>query len=339
MAKATKQKSGKWRCVASYTDENGAYKQKVFTADSRKEAEFLASQFKLKYKHDNKTENKSVGKLIDEYIRNNSSLLSPSTIRGYETLRKTALQDIISKPVGSLEHKDYQQAINNYSKTHKPKTVQNAHTLFTTVLKENNIDITENTKLPQKEKKEIVIPTQEELSSFLSYLETNYSRLYLLCLFSVCCGLRYSETIALTWGDINNRTLSITKAKVRDTNNQYQVKLPKTAAGTRKLEMPDKLYNALPPRGGDSESVISGNIKTLGNLYIRVSKKVGFNYNFHSLRHYYASILLLEGVPNKYAMERMGHATDNMLKNVYQHTFRSKQEEIDKTINAAFNKL
>ena len=46
MAKATKQKSGKWRCVASYTDENGAYKQKVFTAPSKKEAEFLASQSK-----------------------------------------------------------------------------------------------------------------------------------------------------------------------------------------------------------------------------------------------------------------------------------------------------
>lgn len=83
MAKATKQKSGKWRCVASYTDENGAYKQKVFTADSKNEAENKASNFKMNYKHDNKTENKSVGKLIDEYIRNNSSLLSPSTIRGY----------------------------------------------------------------------------------------------------------------------------------------------------------------------------------------------------------------------------------------------------------------
>ena len=339
MAKATKQKSGKWRCVASYTDENGAYKQKVFTADSRKEAQNKASNFVVRHKHDNKTENKSVGKLIDEYIRNNSSLLSPSTIRGYETLRKTALQDIISKPVGSLEHKDYQQAINNYSKTHKPKTVQNAHALFATVLKENNIDITENTKLPQKEKKEIAIPTQEELSSFLSYLETNYPDLYLLCAFSVYAGLRHSETIALTWGDINNRTISITKAKVRDADGQYQIKPPKTTAGTRKLEMPDKLYNTLPPRGEDSESVITSNIKTLDNLYIRVSKKVGFNYNFHSLRHYYASILLLEGVPNKYAMGRMGHATDNMLKNVYQHTFRSKQEEIDKTINAAFNKL
>ena len=339
MAKATKQKSGKWRCVASYTDENGAYKQKVFTAPSKKEAEFLASQFKLNYKHDNKTENKSVGKLIDEYITNNSNLLSPSTIRGYKTLKKTALQEIIDLPTHVLTHQLYQQAINNYSKTHKPKTVQNAHALFATVLKENNIDITENTKLPQKEKKEIAIPTQEELSSFLSYLKENYPDLHLLCAFSVYAGLRHSETIALTWGDINNRTISITKAKVRDADGQYQVKPPKTTAGTRKLEMPDKLYNALPLRGEDSESVINDSPKALASLYKRVSKKVGFNYNFHSLRHYYASILLLEGVPNKYAMERMGHATDNMLKNVYQHTFKSKQEEIDKTINAAFNKL
>ena len=339
MAKATKQKSGKWRCVASYTDENGAYKQKVFTAPSKKEAEFLASQFKLNYKHDNKTENKSVGKLIDEYITNNSNLLSPSTIRGYKTLKKTALQEIIDLPTHVLTHQLYQQAINNYAKTHKPKTVQNAHALFATVLKENKIYITEDTNLPQKEKKEISIPTKEELSSFLSYLKENHPDLYLLCAFSVYAGLRHSETIALTWGDINNRTISITKAKVRDADGQYQIKPPKTTAGTRKLEMPDKLYNALPLRGEDSESVITSNIKTLDNLYIRVSKKVGFNYNFHSLRHYYASILLLEGVPNKYAMERMGHATDNMLKNVYQHTFRSKQEEIDKTINAAFNKL
>ena len=299
----------------------------------------MASQFKLNYKHDNKTENKSVGKLIDEYITNNSNLLSPSTIRGYKTLKKTALQEIIDLPTHVLTHQLYQQAINNYAKTHKPKTVQNAHALFATVLKENKIYITENTNLPQKEKKEISIPTKEELSFFLSYLKENHPDLYLLCAFSVYAGLRHSETIALTWGDINNRTISITKAKVRDADGQYQIKPPKTTAGTRKLEMPDKLYNALPLRGEDSESVITSNIKTLDNLYIRVSKKVGFNYNFHSLRHYYASILLLEGVPNKYAMERMGHATDNMLKNVYQHTFRSKQEEIDKTINAAFNKL
>ena len=37
-------------------------------------------------------------------------------------------------------------------------------------------------------------------------------------------------------------------------------------------------------------------------------------------------------------MERMGHSTDGMLKNVYQHTFKSKQQEYDVVLNDIFNK-
>jgi len=48
--------------------------------------------------------------------------------------------------------------------------------------------------------------------------------------------------------------------------------------------------------------------------------------------------MLMAGVPNKYAMERMGHSTDGMLKNVYQHTFKSKQQEYDVVLNDIFNK-
>ena len=44
--------------------------------------------------------------------------------------------------------------------------------------------------------------------------------------------------------------------------------------------------------------------------------------------------MLMAGVPNKYAVERMGHSTDGMLKNVY----KSKQEEYDVVLNDLFNK-
>lgn len=50
--------------------------------------------------------------------------------------------------------------------------------------------------------------------------------------------------------------------------------------------------------------------------------------------------MLALGVPDKYAMERMGHATSNMLKMVYQHTMRSKQEEVADVVDSYFeNKL
>ena len=42
---------------------------------------------------------------------------------------------------------------------------------------------------------------------------------------------------------------------------------------------------------------------------------------------------------NRYARERMGHATENMLVNVYQHTFKDKHEEFDEALEAFFNIL
>lgn len=43
------------------------------------------------------------------------------------------------------------------------------------------------------------------------------------------------------------------------------------------------------------------------------------------------------GVPDKYAMARMGHASNNMLKNVYQHIMVDKESEIDNAINQQLN--
>lgn len=60
---------------------------------------------------------------------------------------------------------------------------------------------------------------------------------------------------------------------------------------------------------------------------------------FHDLRHYYASLMLSLGVPDKYAMARMGHATPNMLKNVYQHIMDDKDKEVSLAINQYFESL
>ena len=39
--------------------------------------------------------------------------------------------------------------------------------------------------------------------------------------------------------------------------------------------------------------------------------------------------MLAVGVPDKYSMKRMGHATNNMLKTTYQHTIKEKEAECD----------
>ena len=47
--------------------------------------------------------------------------------------------------------------------------------------------------------------------------------------------------------------------------------------------------------------------------------------------------MLALGVPDKYAMERMGHATSGMLKMVYQHPMRTKQDAVSDAVDSYFS--
>lgn len=335
-ASATKLNSGKWRCKAYYTNQAGKYTSKSFTADSKKEAEYLASLFLMELEHKSKPENITLGELADSFIESRTNLLSPSTIVGYKKIRRTALQDIIEYRVGFLTKNIYQKAINNYSLGRSYKTVLSAHVFYHTVLKENGISIADDILLPKKEKKEIDIPSIDEMQSFLYSIQD--TRIYLYCLFAIALGLRKSEIIAIQWKDIDftNKTVSINKARVKNEKREYVLKSTKTFSGTRTLHLPSVLEAALGESGNPDDFVIQESPDALESLYKRLCKKINFQYNFHSLRHCHASIMLQSGIPNRYARERMGHATENMLQQVYQHTFKNKQDEYDIILDEFF---
>ena len=44
-------------------------------------------------------------------------------------------------------------------------------------------------------------------------------------------------------------------------------------------------------------------------------------------------------VPDEYAMRRMGHATNNMLKTVYQHTMSEKEQEVNAVVDGYFEQI
>lgn len=58
-----------------------------------------------------------------------------------------------------------------------------------------------------------------------------------------------------------------------------------------------------------------------------------------ALRHLNASVMLALGIPDKYAMERGGWATNSTLKNVYQHTFSAERDQVDEKIDNFFNDI
>lgn len=339
MAEPKKLPSGNWRCQANYTDEFGKYRKKSFTAKTKAEARHMADEFLLRYKHDKLPENKTLKQLSEEYLEKVTAVLSPSTLGGYRKIVNNSLNDLTDVRVGFITKDMYQKSINNYAKEHAPQTVKNVHSFFSKVLTEQNIHITDDIMFPQKVKKEMSIPTSEEVKKLITYCEG--TRLELLVKFAAYLGLRKSEIIAIKWEDIDldNKTVSINKARVKNEYKEFVEKSPKTYNGTRTLKLPDVLISALPPRGNAEEYVINDSPAALESMYKRVLRKLELPYTFHALRHYYASVMLLSGVPNRYAKEKMGHATENMLMNVYQHTFKEAHSEIDNTMNEYFNNL
>ncbi len=88
----------------------------------------------------------------------------------------------------------------------------------------------------------------------------------------------------------------------------------------------------------NSEYVVHYPRNAMYKQLLRMCEAYGLpHYRFHDLRHVQASVMLALGVPDKYAMERMGHASANMLKMVYQHTMRSKSEEVADKVDSFFS--
>lgn len=57
---------------------------------------------------------------------------------------------------------------------------------------------------------------------------------------------------------------------------------------------------------------------------------------FHDLRHLNASVMALLRIPDKYAQERGGWKSDQVMKRVYMQTFSEGREKADATINSYF---
>ena len=162
-----------------------------------------------------------------------------------------------------------------------------------------------------------------------------------MVLLATTLGLRRSEIFGLKWKDIDfkDKTIHIERAVVKNEFREYVEKTTKTTNSDRVLKMPQIVVDNLGKQGKPESYIMPGGVDPMSSAYNRACKKYGFPYNFHSLRHYCASVMLQSGIPNKYASEFMGHSTENMLQRVYQHTFKEAKEEYSRQLNNQMDNL
>lgn len=330
--KAVKLPSGSW-----YVNVMVKGKRLSITAPTKREAENEAAAIKSGAKAMSHAP-LSVTQALDRYIDSKSAVLSPATVAGYRRIQKNLFGPIADYVLSSLTQEQVQRWVNQLVKQgKKPKTVSNAHGLLSAVIGAYRPEMVLRTTLPQKVKPEISIPTEAELSAiFETARGTKYE---LPIMLAVWMGLRASEIRGLKWEDIDGEYISVKRAIVQGEAGPVE-KGTKTFSGTRILHLPPYLADLIQAQDHSKEHIVNLSGHAMYNGFERICEKAGVpHFRFHDLRHMNASVMLAVGVPNKYAQERMGHATDNMLKTVYQHTIQEEQKKYSDEIDQRFEVL
>lgn len=337
MPKARKLPSGSWRAeVYTGIGQDGKRKYKSFTADTRREAEYLAAEYAAKRKRNAKQEkDRTLSEAYARYVEIKSNTISPSTVVEYRHAAGRDFPSLMPLRLSQITQEAVQSAVNIMSADHSPKSVKNAHGLLSAVLKMFAPDIRLTTRLPQSKRPEIHVPTNDEIERLvLSIRGTELEKAVLLAAFG---SLRRSECCALTVDDLTADTVTVNKAMVHALSGGWTIKQPKSRAGYRTLQMPRFVMERLTPRQGTSRIVDLAPV-TVTEYFRKALQKYGLpHFRFHDLRHYQASILHAMGVPDKYIMERGGWRTDSTLKNIYQHTMDAKRAEVEQKICGLFD--
>lgn len=167
-----------------------------------------------------------------------------------------------------------------------------------------------------------------EYNLILSHTEKRF----LAPVIMILCGLRRGELTALTFGDINNGQITVNKSY--DFKSKT-LKLPKSKAGIRQVPVPDKLKPLL--NGKPNEYVIGGSRMMTEaswlNLRKRLVKELGFEFNWHQLRHTYATILYDAGVDVLSAQKFLGHSDVKITLGIYTSLSEKRQERSIEQLN------
>lgn len=268
----------------------------------------------------------------------------PSTYRGYVHLLGLVLPLLGDRPPGSLTVLDVEDTVGQLRDGHSPKTAARALRVLGMVLRQAvrwqllPSNVAQGVRPPRVPKTELQVWSPEQVQRFLAGVRPH--RLYPLFLLALGTGMRKGELLALQWQDVDLEAgeLTVRRNLVRNEAGQYEMGLPKTETGKRRIPLARDTVTALKahreaerrgrrwPRPVDFVfTAASGNHvqhRQLDKVYRRVTEAAGLpRIRFHDLRHTAASLLVRQGVPAKVVADRLGHADVRFTLQVYTHVY------------------
>lgn len=293
------------------------------TAPTAKECKRQAELIKAEYRANKRViqaheENITLGDAISKYIAERSNSLSPSTLNGYECIKKTRFKSVMDKPINSIA--DWQKICNAEAALCSPKTLRNAWGLILSVLKENGIEGI-SVRLPQAVKAERPFLEPEQIKTFIEAMKGNTCEIAaLLALHS----LRKSEILALDWKDVDlkKKQIHVAGAVVLGVGNKFVEKPTNKTQKSRRYVpiMIPQLYDALSAVEDKTGKVVKCKPPTIYDNVNRICEKNGLPLvGVHGLRHSFASLAYHIGMPEQLAMELGGWSDYGTMRKIYTH--------------------
>lgn len=192
----------------------------------------------------NKNANLTLRQVIKKHIDENLNVLSPETIRTYETILEHRFKRYMSRSVSAI---NYQSMVNDEALLYAPKTVSNSWGLVTAAL--NTVGVTvPKVNLPRVPHSDKPFLDYEEITAFRKTIKgRNVELAALLALHS----LRVSEIIDLDVSQIRDGNIYVRGATIRDQfGKNIHRDLNKTDESTRTIPvLIDRVYELLPEMG------------------------------------------------------------------------------------------
>lgn len=214
-----------------------------------------------------------------------------------------------------------------------------------------HIELSFNYPKDNKEKS-IYILTKYEQNKITNYVLDNRNTKNIGFLISLYSGIRIGELCALQWKDIdfkNNKLIiskTIQRVYIKDKNKNVSkviITTPKTKNANREIPINKDFMELLKSLKTDKENyILSNNDKyieprTYRKYFNKKLKELKIkHFNFHSLRHTFATNCISLGCDYKTVSELLGHANVNITLNLYVHPRYSQKKKCIDLVSKVF---
>ncbi|MHC6496890.1 tyrosine-type recombinase/integrase [Enterococcus faecium] len=298
---------------------------------------------------------------MEEYVKLN---LKYNTYENYRFTIKNHINGYLGKKkLTDLSPALLQNFINaEFKKGYSKKTMTITHSVLKNVLnmavypwgliKQNPMLYV---KIPKYEarpttKKDLKIISLEDFDHMLEITPEGHP-FYIPLNIGFYTGMRVGEVCGLTWDDVDfsNGTITVEKQMVKN-DGAWVYGTPKTSSSNRTIFIGQTLLAILKKH---KKQQLENRMK-YGKLYIdsnavctkedgelvtpsvvkwntrRISNALSLSFNFHSLRHTHATLLLENGAKMKEISERLGHSRISITMDTYSHvTDKMRNETVD----------